>query len=379
MEQICVIGVGFVGEHLVDIFSKQYKVIGYDISPNRVNQLEEIFKDNGNVVIQSSFDNMEYSKLFCISVPTLLLEDGSIDESYIHNSIKLIEQFAKAGSIVVMESSVHIGMTREKLSHLRNKNIYIGFSPERVDPGRLDPTVDKIPKIISGIDEESLDKIFQYYGKVFDNLVKVSSLEMAEICKLSENCFRMINIAYINEIECVCRKWNINPYEMIKACSTKPFGYMPFYPGLGVGGYCIPVNPEWLAVTNRNDIPLLLTATKMMKERPIVEAQKLLKTNIKKILVVGIAFKPGESTTINSPGLSYANELLDNNVDVTLYDPLVVTKQFSDKFNYLKTENWNTDYIDNTFDAVCVTIKQKNINMSVLDKCQKVKIIKYCE
>ena len=380
MEQICVIGVGFVGEHLVDIFSKRYRVIGYDVAQNRVNQLKEIFKNNCNVIIQSSFDNMEHSKLFCIAVPTPLSDDGTINDSYIYKSIKLIEDIASVGSTVVMESSVHIGMTRKNLGHLRNKNIYVGFSPERVDPGRLDPPVDKIPKIISGIDEESLDQISYYYGKVFDNLVKVSSMEMAELCKLSENCFRMINIAYINEIECICQKWGINPYEMIKACSTKPFGYMPFYPGLGVGGYCIPVNPEWLAVTNRDDIPLLLTATEMMKNKPILEARKLLKTNIQKVLVVGLAFKYGESTTINSPGMSYANELLQNNIDVTLYDPLV---EFNNPpncmYNFLKMENWNSDYIDNTFDVVCIAIKQKNIDMKILDGCHKVKIIKYCE
>lgn len=383
LDQVCIIGVGYVGEILVDIFSKKNKVIGYDISPKRAYEMNEKFK-NRNITIQNDFKNIENSKLFCITVPTLLNPtDGTVDETCIKNAVKIIEQYAQSGSTVVMESSVYVGMTRKLLFHLRNRGIFVGFSGERVDPGRLTPTVDKIPKIISGIDQASLDKISEMYGEVFETLVPVSTLETAEMCKLSENCFRMINIAYANEISDACNKLNINPYEVINTCSTKPFGYMPFYPGLGVGGHCIPVNPSWLAVTCKNEFPLLMKATEITLNRPKREAQNLIKYNpkIKNVLVIGIAFKPGESTTVNSPGLDYANELMKSNINVTLYDPNVAIYQYILKkpFNILLQHQYTTSYIDSHFDTVCIAIKQINIDWTILQKCKCANIIKYCD
>jgi nucleotide sugar dehydrogenase len=260
-----------------------------------------------------------------------------------------------------MESSVYVGMTRKVIGHLRAKNIYIGFSPERVDPGRVDPLVYQIPKIISGIDEESLCHVMEFYGSVFEKLVPVSSMETAEMCKLAENCFRMINITYANEISDACKKLNINPYEMTNACATKPFGFMPFYAGLGVGGHCIPVNPQWLAITSKDDLPLLMSATKMTKERPIREAKKLLENPyIHKVLVVGMAFKTGESLTTKSAGLDFANYLFKHNIDVSFYDPLVSIDDASVKHLKRVTEI-TTEYLDTSFDAVCISIKQTGI------------------
>ena len=375
-----IIGVGFVGENLAEVFSKKYKVIGYDISPKRITEMRMKFNGNRNIVMQTCTDNMEECDIFCIAVPTTLREDGTIDDDAITNAVDIINKLARPQSAVVMESSVHIGMTRSKLQHLREKDIYVGFSPERIDPGRVEPSVDNIHKIISGIDQISLEKVNFYYEKVFKNIVKVSTLETAELCKLSENCFRMINIAYANEMGNVCKNWNINVYEMINACATKPFGYMPFYPGLGVGGHCIPINPEWLAVTNRDDIPLLMSATKMMKDKPIMEAKKLveLEPNFRRILIVGIAFKPGESATTNSPGLEFANELAKHGMHITVYDP-TATKENSIPFEILREDNWDAKYIDNNFDYVCVTIRQKSIKIHILKQCEIAKIINYCE
>ena len=158
---VCVIGVGYVGEHLVDVFSKVHNVIGYDVSPYRVELMQKYFADKPNVTIQSTLDGLDNCDLFCISVPTLLnAEKNGIDTSYIESAAKTIDKVAKKGSIVVIESSVAVGMTRDIMGHFRkDRGLYIGFSPERVDPGRTDPPADKIPKIISGIDNESLEKI----------------------------------------------------------------------------------------------------------------------------------------------------------------------------------------------------------------------------
>lgn len=380
-KQVCIIGVGFVGESLVNVFSKKYNVIGYDISHSRVSTLQQLYKNNENVVIQSSLDNVEYSDLFCIAVPTLLNHDRTINDTHIKTALNIIESKAREKSCVVIESSVHVGMTRKLTQNIRKKNIFIGFSPERIDPGRVFPTADDIPKIISGYDTESLLIIKDFYGSVFNSIVCVSSMETAEMCKLTENCFRMINIAYANEIDDACKKLYIDSREVTNACATKPFGYMPFYSGLGVGGHCIPINPDWLAVTSETDLPLLMEATKITLNRPKNEARKLIQNypNIKSVLVVGIAFKFGESLTTNSAGLSYAHELINNGISVTLYDPMVDMTQFTKIFNILNENEFTTEYIDNNFNFVCVAIKQRNIDLSVLYKCIKSHVIFYCE
>lgn len=376
---VCIIGVGFVGESLVEIFSKKNNVIGIDISPKQVEILQKKFKDSTNIKIQSSYDDIDRCQLICIAVPTLLNDDNSVDDTHIKNAVKLIEDHVSVGTTIVMESSVYVGMTRKMLQHLRQKNIYIGFSPERIDPGRVDPPVDRTAKIVSGIDEESLEKVKYFYNQVFETIVPVSTMETAEMCKLVENCFRMVNIAYVNEVSNACEKLQINPHELIGACSTKPFGYMPFYPGLGIGGHCIPINPRWLAVTSKNELPLLMHATELMTMRPIKEVAKLLEKypHIKKALVIGVAFKPGEKLTTNSAGLSFANELANNNICVSVYDPLVDKNDMSKNFNVLEQSDFTSDFIEKNFDAVCVAIKQINIDWAILDKCKNIIIKKY--
>jgi nucleotide sugar dehydrogenase len=268
-------------------------------------------------------------------------------------------------------------MTRSIMGHFRkDRNLYIGFSPERVDPGRTDPPADKIPKIISGLDHESLEKIKELYESVFEKVVPVSSMETAEMCKLFENCFRMVNIAYVNEIADNCQSHGIDVYEMVRACSTKPFGFMPFFPGLGVGGHCIPVNPFYL-FTN-NTLPLLKTATDVSLKRPETKAYEVMET-ADNILVVGLAFKPGETYTMNSPGLDMTNVLVKNEKNVTVYDPLVDPNTNVVKhLKFLDTENWNSEFISNNYDAVVVAIKQKNIDFTVLGNVT-CKVFNFCE
>lgn len=361
-----VIGVGYVGEHLVTTFGKKFKVIGYDLSKARVEYLKETpqIKDNSLIKLQYTTDGLNECDLFCISVPTLLRNDKSVDDSYVKSAGKTVEEFAKPGATVVMESSVSVGMTRSILGHLRDKNIFVGFSPERVDPGRVEPPCDEIPKIISGLDQESLSKVHEYYSQVFKTTVKVSSSETAEMCKLYENCFRMVNIAYANEAADECEKHNIDVYEMIKACATKPFGFMPFYPGLGVGGHCIPVNPFYL--DTNCDFKLLMQATHTTLQRPQQKAQELVAKypEATNFLVVGVAFKPGESYTMNAPGLEFAKALKNNHKKkVTILDPLVTSLKDFDTLSFggsiLCIEH-------KQFDIVVIAMKQHKVHFSAL-------------
>jgi nucleotide sugar dehydrogenase len=222
----------------------------------------------------------------------------------------------------MVESSVYVGATREIFGIFRDKGVFVGFSPERVDPGRTEPPMEEIPKIISGLDDLSLSICKEIYQSVFNKIVPVSSCETAEMCKLYENCFRMVNIAYINEIADVCENNGIDVHEVIDASSTKPFGFMPFRPGIGVGGHCIPVNPYYLFKSG--DCPVLKYSTDLMEQRPSKKAQEIVsKYNPKNILITGIGFKKGEHLLTNSPGYALYKELLSLDQNVQVYDPLV--------------------------------------------------------
>lgn len=352
--KVCVIGVGYVGEHLVDTFKKGYKVIGVDLNEKRVEFLKNKFNKCSNVRLQTTYDNLNGCNVFLISVPTLV-KNGDIDMSYLHAVNDKIKDIVQPGSLVVVESSVYVGATREIFGHFCEKGVYVGFSPERVDPGRVEPKMEDIPKVISGLDEDSLKRITYIYSRVIKNVVPVSSTECAEMCKLYENCFRMVNIAYINEIADMCNQHNINCYEMIEASSTKPFGFMPFYPGVGVGGHCIPVNPYYLFKNGK--LPVLQFATDMMNCRPKKKAYEIMSEykDADKILICGVGFKKGESLLTNSPGYELYKNMRGR--DVYVYDP-IVEKEYNGTDIKFISEDMLTKYIS-IFDLVIVNHSYK--------------------
>jgi nucleotide sugar dehydrogenase len=334
--KVCVIGVGYVGEHLVDTFKNGYKVIGVDLNSKRVEFLKTKFKKYKNITLQSNYSNLEDCDAFLVSVPTLV-KNGEIDMSYLYSVKDSIKDIVKPGALVVVESSVYVGATRDIFGEFRDKDVFVGFSPERVDPGRTEPKMEDIPKIISGVDEQSLIKIKKIYSKVIKNTVPVSTSECAEMCKLYENCFRMVNIAYVNEIADMCSQHNINCYEMIDASASKPFGFMPFYPGVGVGGHCIPVNPYYLFKNGK--LPVLQFSTEMMNARPKKKAFDILTKYKDKdnILICGLGFKKGESLLINSPGFNLFKQLKDKK-NVIVYDPYVESLYPYDDIKFISEE-----------------------------------------
>jgi nucleotide sugar dehydrogenase len=368
--KVSIIGVGFVGLHLVECFSRKYKLVAFDISQNRIDYLRKEHPKS-NVMYTTDLSKTESSDLYCVSVPTLLnKEERNIDLKYVESAIEMVKSVAKPGSTVVLESSVCIGTSERLLSPLYEMGINVGFSPERVDPGRTDPLPWDIPKVISGLNKECLEKVQSFYSNVYTQVVPVSSMRTAEMCKLYENCFRMINISYVNQASDACEKLDIDPKEMLTACDTKPYGYMPFYPGLGVGGTCIPVNPYYL-FTNC-DLPILKEATSHSETRPLKKCLEVIEQyNPQKCLSVGIAFKPGQSVTYESPYLSFANFMYKNGVNTTVYDTMVK----HDKLKNLEDKDWNPKYIDDNFDLVCVCMKQFNIDFDILKDLKKCKVV----
>jgi len=348
---ICILGVGYVGEHLLETFKEKYNVIGVDISEKRISVLKNKYKD---VHFQSNYINLNHCDVFLVSVPTLVKDNEDIDLSCLLSAKESLLKIAKPGSLIVVESSVYVGATREIFGEFIEKGIYVGFSPERVDPGRIEPKMKDIPKVVSGLNIESLEKIKTIYGKVIKNIVPVSSSECAEMCKLYENCFRMINIAYVNEISDMCDYLKIDTREMINASSTKPFGFMPFFPGIGVGGHCIPVNPFYLF--KNGTLPVLKYSTELMKLRPKKKVKEIIIKNsdCKNILIAGIGFKKGESLTTNSPGYEMCKEFKNKGFNIHVYDPIVQNEYTKNDVDFLHVKDFTSENLNKKFDLIVI-------------------------
>lgn len=384
---VAVIGVGYVGTHPVEAFAHHYKVVAFDLSDERLLEVAEQL-DDLPIQFTSSASKITQASHFLISVPTLLNADKTIDTTYLRSAIATVEQHARPGSTIVVESSVAVGMTRALVGPLMSsKNFLVGMSPERVDPGRVEPVFEEIPKIVSGLDRASLDSISALYGRVFANLLPVSSPEVAEMTKLYENCQRMVCAAYANEMANACDAIGIDAFEVSAAAASKPFGYLPFRPGPGIGGHCIPVNPYYLLATC--EMPLLEQATTMSWQRPAEVAKQFMKSivhaedTVKRvrlpadqlsILVVGVGFKRGQSILSNSPGVAIIRTLLSEwDVYVEFADPLVEADRIGFCPKMDTAAHWNERCLG-SFDGIIVSVDQIGLDMNVLDRLQGVKV-----
>jgi nucleotide sugar dehydrogenase len=376
---VAVIGVGYVGHELVTAFSQVYPVVAYDVDRRRLDHLKETAA-HPNIRYTSNPSDIADATHFLISVPTRLHHDNTVDTQHLESAISLVAEHARIGSTVIIESSVAVGMTRQLIQDvMRSKGLKAGMSPERVDPGRVIPTFETIPKVISGLDDitpGSLASIHELYQEVFEHLVHVSSPEVAEMTKLYENCQRMVCIAYANEMADACHAIGINALEVSAAAATKPFGYQPYSPGLGVGGHCIPVNPYYL-LTN-SQFPLLQAAAEKMADRPARMGDRVMRKYLKqckatkggdraRVLVVGVGFKRGQSVLSNSPGLSLIRHLLSEwEAYVAFADPLVSSDAVPFVPRLDDTTRWNKKGLEE-FDIVIVAVDQKGLDLAVLD------------
>lgn len=359
-----------MGEILLKEFGSIFPAIGFDLSEDRLKTLEPAFTSLKTVRLSSSQDVLKEATHFCISVPTLLRPDKSINTDHLTRAIAMVTSNARPGSTIVIESSVSVGMTRALLGP-HSQRFHCGMSPERVDPGRTQPHPREIPKIISALTETALLNMHKIYSQAFETVIPVSTPEVAEMTKLFENCYRMVNIAFVNEIADACAKQNIDVDEVVAAAATKPFGFQSFKPGLGVGGHCIPINPHYLMVNN--DLPVLRRATADTWARPRLFAKEFYKhcqqlSDQPRILVIGMGFKPGQSVISCSPGVAFADELQNLGCHgLAFYDPLVSQSQLP-MIRKLSEDEYSADLVDALFDAVAVCTKQDKVDWLVLKK-----------
>jgi UDP-N-acetyl-D-glucosamine dehydrogenase len=269
--------------------------------------------------------------VFLICVPTPLTLDQKPDLSYLVDAIMSIGSILKRNNLVIIESTVEPGTIRntllpllEKSANMLSGEFHLAYSPERIDPGNKVWEITNVPKLVSGFNDLAKQKALDFYGKFVKNLVPCTSIEVAESAKLLENSFRLVNISFVNEFSKFCHKMNIDVNEVIAAASTKPYGFMPFYPSIGVGGHCIPIDPVYLAHKAKEIgvetqlIDLAVAINQKMPDYYIKLAEELLfGLGNKKILVLGVSYKSNISDVRETPvsrllsGLSMKGALVD--------------------------------------------------------------------
>lgn len=362
-----VIGLGYVGLPLVlTLLENKIKVVGYDKDKTKINKLllgESYIKHIKNskirnLIYENPLANVTFQKeklAFCdvilICVPTPLKKPLNIpDTSYIENAVKDIIYSLKKEipsqnneKLIILESSTYPSTTRNLIASkkfLLKKNIYCAYSPERENPADKKYNITNTPKIVGAISEIGQQLANKFYDLICEKVVPVDTPEIAEMSKLLENTFRLVNISLINEIKIICDELNIDIWKVIDAASTKPFGFMPFYPSAGVGGHCISVDPHYLnyiAKQKNLDCKFICHANKINEKmikrviRKIYEILNLdIEISIKKanILLLGTAYKKDIDDYRNSPAIPILNYFLEKNINISYYDPYIKEMKF---------------------------------------------------
>eukprot|EP00121_Abeoforma_whisleri_P005523 Awhi_evm1s5009 len=376
-KNVAVIGTGYVGLPLCVLLRRSnHNVLGYDASAQKIASLNNGISYIGDVEnhelrgISFTADpkDIKASDVHIICVPTPVGEDFNPDLTILRSVVKTLETYARSGCLIICESTVGVGDTDALFTNLVNKGCRVCHSPERIDPGRKYPNYKDIPKVIGGMDEISTHRGVQFYQTVFKTVVAVRSAKHSEAVKLLENSFRAINISFINEFSNYCDNADLNVNEIIDAASTKPYGFMEFRPWVGVGGHCIPVDPHYLIKSQPiMEWPLLSEAMTEMHSRPSNLANVELKkkeSKLNKVLVCGVSYKPDIADVRDAPQKEFIETMLENNVDVHFYDPIVESYMGLTKQNSLDNAH--------TYDKVYVMHQHSNHDYSSLDNLSNV-------
>jgi UDP-N-acetyl-D-glucosamine dehydrogenase len=350
--KVTVVGQGYVGLPLAITASGfGYTIYGLDNNDKKIALLKSgksIIEDLIDEVIQKSVDSKHYlptidqrvisdSELVLICVPTPLSKDHKPDLAALISATTTVGKYLKAGTLVIVESTIEPGTCRNVLlpillkeSGLKLGEFEIAYSPERIDPTNKKWGIVNTPKLVAGLTDNAAKRAEEFYGKFIESVIICSSLEIAETAKLLENSFRLVNISFINELAIFCQKIGIDITEVISAAATKPYGFMPFYPSIGVGGHCIPVDPIYLAnAAKLVGVPsrFIELADQINQEMPgyfVGRAEeKIGGLKAKKVLVVGVSYKPNVADVRESPVEALITGLKQKGAQVSWHDDLV--------------------------------------------------------
>jgi UDP-N-acetyl-D-glucosamine dehydrogenase len=353
---IGIIGMGYVGLPLSIEFARSgFKITGFEIDKPKVTKINrgssyigdvdstllKRYVQSKNISATTDFSKLSECDAAIICVPTPLRKTRDPDISFIVNSVEQIVKHGKNMKVVVLESTTYPGTCEEVILPMLSsggrhagKDFFLAFSPERVDPGNEQYPTRKIPKVIGGITAECTRVVNYLYEKAIDKTVPVSSTRVAEMIKLLENTFRSVNIGLINETALMCHAMGIDVWEVIRGAATKPFAFMPFYPGPGLGGHCIPIDPlylSWKAKMSKFNPKFIELASEINESMPghvVQRTMDLLNTKAKslknsKVLILGVAYKPDVSDTRESPAIEIIEKLTGKGARVSYSDPYV--------------------------------------------------------
>ena len=353
-----IVGLGYVGLPLSHACLKAgYKVVGFDIDQRKIDNLKagkpyihhlgqpffDYLKSNEGFLGTSNPEDLKKADAILICVPTPLGHHKEPDLTFVIESTKLVAKVLRKGQLVSLESTTYPGTTRDDMGPIldatglkRNEDYFLAYSPEREDPGNPDFSASVIPKLVGGTDEVSGKLAYALYSRVVSKAHFVSSAEVAETAKLLENIFRAVNIALVNEMKTVLTDMNIDIWEVVAAASTKPFGFMPFYPGPGLGGHCIPIDPFYLTWKAKEIgrstrfIELAGEVNTAMPHYVIERTQGALNDDRKsmkgaKVLVIGVAYKKNIDDSRESPSAEIIELLRDKGAEVSYHDPHIPT------------------------------------------------------
>lgn len=365
--RVGIVGLGYVGLPLVLLFVRQgFHVLGFDIDPDKVARLKsgrsylshidsgeiQSALDTGLLDVTVDFDRVNEAHALLLCVPTPLTDNRQPDMSYIESTCATIAPNLVGGQLIALESTTYPGTTREVIKPLLERGdlqagetLFLGYSPEREDPGNPDFGVQDIPKIVSGLTDRCTELTAALYGEAFKTVQVVSSCEAAEATKLLENIFRSVNIAMVNELKQMFERMGIDVWEVIEAASSKPFGFMPFYPGPGLGGHCIPIDPFYLTWRARQYelttrfIELAGEVNTNMPSYVVGRAVDALNDDRKslngsKTMVVGLAYKPNVNDIRESPAMRVMELLSEKGAELSYHDPYVPQTERMRKYDF---------------------------------------------
>ncbi|MCL2819348.1 MAG: nucleotide sugar dehydrogenase [Oscillospiraceae bacterium] len=401
---IGVIGLGYVGLPLaVEKAKAGYKTIGFDIQSEKVDMVNSgvnyigdvvdsdlaLMISSGKLSATTDFSFVKDVDFVAICVPTPLDEYQQPDISYVRESTKMVGKYLKAGSIVVLESTTYPGTTEELMKPLLEQesgmkcgeDFYLAFSPERVDPGNLIYNTKNTPKVVGGIGKDATQLTAAVYRNVLvSDILEVSSPKVAEMEKILENTYRNINIALANEMAIICEKMGIDVWEVINAAKTKPYGFTAFYPGPGVGGHCIPLDPFYLTWKSREfdyHTRLIETANEINTYMPqyVVERSAKILNRFKKalngakILILGVAYKQNIDDYRESPALRVIRQFEESGADIDYFDPYIFEYKYkgSEKSGLLEL----TSDIIPMYDLVVITTAHDIVNYDMVQQYAK--------
>ncbi|MEX2143845.1 MAG: nucleotide sugar dehydrogenase [Anaerolineales bacterium] len=400
--RMAVLGMGYVGLPLAVVFAEAgFEVMGIDPDPSKIKAIAEGSSYIGDVTnaqvaslvkakklsATTDFSQLAKADAVSICVPTPLRKTGDPDLSFIVSATEELAKYLHPGMIVVLESTSYPGTTRELVLQILTdksglkvgEDFFLAFSPERVDPGRTDWTTINMPKVVGGVTPACSDVAALWYGQALETVVPVSSAEVAEMAKLLENTFRMVNIGLVNEMAVMCNRLGVDVWEVIDAAATKPFGFMKFTPGPGLGGHCIPIDPlylSWKLKSLNYTARFIELASEINTNMPRYVVNRIVEAlnehgkalNGSQVLVMGAAYKPDIDDLRESPALDVIGLLRAKKANVSYHDPHIP---------HIDHEDWAMDSVAdylkaaNAADVVVIITNHETYDYPALLKSSK--------